>query len=227
MKKTSAFTLIELLTVIAIIGILAAILIPVVGSVRDSARTAKCTSNIRESGIGLLLMAEANEFKLTTFGSGSGGRRWAGELRHAGIVENPEVFYCPSAQTGLGPNVMFEEQWDWRTYGLNMYDTEYGGMFQVFGQSGNRYGVNLNAVQNPSLYIVLADTIDPRGYSRFRLERRDHGGDASIHLLHNRRANVFFLDGHVESCDPPRLGNLGMISGHGADLAEVIVFPRP
>ncbi len=46
----SAFTLIELLTVIAIIGILAAILIPVVSAVRDSARSAQCQSNLRQIG---------------------------------------------------------------------------------------------------------------------------------------------------------------------------------
>ena len=43
----SGFTLIELLTVIAIIAILAAILIPVVGSVRASARSSVCQSNLR------------------------------------------------------------------------------------------------------------------------------------------------------------------------------------
>ncbi|RRJ95397.1 prepilin-type N-terminal cleavage/methylation domain-containing protein [Opitutaceae bacterium TAV4] len=47
-SKHSAFTLIELLTVIAIIGILAAIIIPVVGKVRDTARTAQCISNWRQ-----------------------------------------------------------------------------------------------------------------------------------------------------------------------------------
>lgn len=47
-RHPAAFTLIELLTVIAIIGILAAILIPVVGAVRESARSAQCKSNLRQ-----------------------------------------------------------------------------------------------------------------------------------------------------------------------------------
>jgi len=58
------FTLIELLTVIAIIGILAAIIIPTVGKVRESARSASCTSNLRQIGLGIQLYAQANRDKL-------------------------------------------------------------------------------------------------------------------------------------------------------------------
>ncbi|WP_052361772.1 DUF1559 domain-containing protein [Geminisphaera colitermitum] len=50
-----AFTLIELLTVIAIIGILAAIIIPTVGKVRQSARQTQCVSNLRQIATALLL----------------------------------------------------------------------------------------------------------------------------------------------------------------------------
>jgi prepilin-type N-terminal cleavage/methylation domain-containing protein/prepilin-type processing-associated H-X9-DG protein len=55
-----AFTLIELLTVIAIIGILAAILIPVVGKVRESARVTQGISNLRQIGSAIHLYAAQN-----------------------------------------------------------------------------------------------------------------------------------------------------------------------
>lgn len=57
----SAFTLIELLTVIAIIGVLAGILLPVVGRVRDSARAAQCTSNMRQIGQAVHLFINDNK----------------------------------------------------------------------------------------------------------------------------------------------------------------------
>src|SRR5690606_16607240 len=59
--RSSAFTLIELLTVIAIIGILAAIVIPVTGRVRESAKSARCISNLRQLGFAANLHAEENK----------------------------------------------------------------------------------------------------------------------------------------------------------------------
>lgn len=51
-----AFTLVELLTVIAIVGVLAGIIIPVVNSVRGSALRSRCMSNIRQISIATLLL---------------------------------------------------------------------------------------------------------------------------------------------------------------------------
>ena len=53
-----AFTLIELLTVIAIIGVLAGILIPVVSMVRNKARASASVSNLRQIHLALTLFAD-------------------------------------------------------------------------------------------------------------------------------------------------------------------------
>jgi prepilin-type N-terminal cleavage/methylation domain-containing protein/prepilin-type processing-associated H-X9-DG protein len=62
-RPRKAFTLIELLTVIAIIGILAAILIPTVGKVRSQAKSAECKSRLRQVGIAFRLFSEDNKGK--------------------------------------------------------------------------------------------------------------------------------------------------------------------
>ncbi len=59
-KKRAAFTLVELLTVIAIIGVLAGILIPVGSKARASAHLAECTSNLRQVGVAINLYATDN-----------------------------------------------------------------------------------------------------------------------------------------------------------------------
>ena len=68
-----AFTLFELLVVISIIGILAAILMPALAASKRKAYVANCTSNMRQNGLGVHLFAGDNDDYLPPGQGGSTG----------------------------------------------------------------------------------------------------------------------------------------------------------
>ena len=58
--RRGGFTLVELLVVIAVIGLLIALLLPALGSVRESAMGAMCSSRMRQCGIAMHTYAESH-----------------------------------------------------------------------------------------------------------------------------------------------------------------------
>lgn len=93
------FTLIELLVVIAIIAILAAILFPVFSQVRDKARQAVCTSNLKNIGTAFLMYQQDYDGKFPT----PGGQRLVNPA--TGQCEFPMNGWVQSAGPGLGQDV--------------------------------------------------------------------------------------------------------------------------
>jgi prepilin-type N-terminal cleavage/methylation domain-containing protein len=69
------FTLVELLVVMAVIGILIALLLPAIQSSREAARKTQCKNNLRQMGVGFLNHESAHEF----FPSSGWGYRWIGD----------------------------------------------------------------------------------------------------------------------------------------------------
>jgi prepilin-type N-terminal cleavage/methylation domain-containing protein/prepilin-type processing-associated H-X9-DG protein len=113
----AGFTITELLVVMAIIGVLAAIVFPVIIKSKESAKVAQCISNLKQLGGGLLLYIGDYDYRLPTAVSGGAPSYWSKpengsqktiqELLYkyvrngmhpigGGLYASPGVFYCPS-----------------------------------------------------------------------------------------------------------------------------------
>lgn len=103
------FTLVELLTVIAIIAILAAIIFPVAGTVRENARKSRCSSNL--SQIFVALQNYKDDFRayppvLGAYAVDANGNLTCNPAQAVpfnlapkplgNYLRNDEIFYCPN-----------------------------------------------------------------------------------------------------------------------------------
>ena len=98
----SGFTLIDLLIVIAIIAILAAILMPVFASAREKARQTACMSNSKQIGLAATeYMQDYDEAMVPQGNQAPNFQRWSNLLFP--YIKTYQVFVCPD-QANWGPN---------------------------------------------------------------------------------------------------------------------------
>ena len=104
----SAWSLIELLVTLAVIGILAGLLLPMLGGARQRAYSTRCISSLRQLGIAARLYADENDGRLPRAQAfGQAGINAPGGLPSIQQVLSPqvrgvrEVFKCPADKGGV------------------------------------------------------------------------------------------------------------------------------
>ena len=93
--RTSAFTLVELLVVITIVGVLMAMLLPALGTAREAARRSVCLSNMAQGVVGVTNTAVNNREYLPT------GFRAHGAWLPAGTVDAHPREVAPTVYTEM------------------------------------------------------------------------------------------------------------------------------
>ena len=98
MMKRRGFTLVEMLVVLAVIGTLAGIGIPVGRSMLAKSRQAGCLTQLRSLGVGLESYLQDNNRKMPTWVMGRASKADDAAVLETELlpyVESPESFKCP------------------------------------------------------------------------------------------------------------------------------------
>lgn len=225
-RSRRAFTLIELLCVIAIMAQLAAILFPVFSRARETARRASCQSNLKQIGLGLLQYTQDYDERMPTqqwganndegqdiadYSIGSTGK--AGTASASGnnwiIAVQPytkswQVFRCPTSQPYSGIYTSYRPSGE--------SDTNYvmNGNSVMVTSGASVQARMIASIPEASSLIWLHERptrtnrafLRPRVYlGKFTEEMADGLTPSEIKLfdaVHFDGGNLLFVDGHVK-----------------------------
>ena len=159
--RETCFTLIELLIVIAIIAILAALLLPALNSARERARGVACISNLKQVGMSCRMYADQNKDILAVqfvTGDGYDNYYWGVEI-FGSRKAIPKNAFCPSF-----PSVISESDALAKTYGIRINNLLGDRVDKAHGNpvvsGGLDHGHHLNVfVQQAAEVVQIVDHV--------------------------------------------------------------------
>lgn len=206
-----AFTLLEMLVAIAIIGILAALLFSAVGGSKAKARRTVCANNLRQINFGLRMYSDDSadkaprspnskkdyilnftEFKKVM--KNYVGLNPTSSLRDTLFACSADNFYyefTATNQTYIPQSLHEQAAYDYSSYWFN------AGTPTRFGtNSPGLSGRNISSVKQPQKTVLVAEMPAFEPWSWHSPKRPlPKGGEWP--LFKNARDNVSFVDGHV------------------------------
>ena len=210
-NRKAAFSLIELLVVISVVAIIAAMLMPALRQARDSARASVCTSNLRQLGLAMQAYLDDHGRYFPYFTNVGADRLWYFGMESPFNASGaPGTRMIDLTQAKLFP--YFRTQ-----HGIEVcpsYDYRSPRWRQKYNQITAGYGLNFylfdlvaSGVTQPSRRICFADSAQvntfqaPASVANPMIEEWYYVEDVSrmVQFRHGARANVLFCDSHVES----------------------------